>query len=331
MTDRLDAAALGLFRSSLDELKLRFSSATTPDAPSKVWLVHVHKKCDESLAIYSDGMMDGNNSTLVSRTPSDLSRLGLAAWSRSISPFSRTVRLKGYQCLIPIGNDAGQLLKGLSATVQTRLWRDLPTGTELGKGVFLWTLAVFEMANAKVVGSPLRAERVRPLTKAEAETVVAAGGKLPTNAEKWASDWPATLPGDGDWYSTLPDFAAASVQAIGILQSWLDDVPKQETEVNSKPPKPVERQAGTLAGGQLNGKPAKGKRGRRNGVPASDAKQDQQIADAWAKGFGQYASQEELATAFNLTKPDVVAALDRHRKRLGKSESIRAGKRRQAQ
>lgn len=81
---------------------------------------------------------------------------------------------------------------------------------------------------------------------------------------------------------------------------------------------PNKLQAKTLVGGKPNGK-----RGRRKGFPASDVKQDQRIADAWKKGIGQYASQAELATALDITKPDVVAALDRHRKRLGKSESIR--------
>lgn len=80
-------------------------------------------------------------------------------------------------------------------------------------------------------------------------------------------------------------------------------------------PKPVKRRAKTLADGASNGKTAKGKRGRRKGVPASDVGQDQRIADAWAKGCGEYASQEKLAAAFGIEKPDVVAALDRHRKR----------------
>ena len=90
-------------------------------------------------------------------------------------------------------------------------------------------------------------------------------------------------------------------------------------------------QAKTLADGKPKGEAAKGKRGRRKGVPASDVKKDQRIAEAWAKGYGEYAFQEELATAFGITKPDVVTALDRHRKRQAKPESIRAGKRRQAQ
>lgn len=95
---------------------------------------------------------------------------------------------------------------------------------------------------------------------------------------------------------------------------------------------PVERHGETRAGSEraeVVGKPAKGNRGRRKGSAASDVKQDQRIADAWAKGFGLYASQENLATVFGIGKADVVAALDRHRKR--KSETIRAGKHRQDQ
>jgi len=79
------------------------------------------------------------------------------------------------------------------------------------------------------------------------------------------------------------------------------------------------------------GEADKPKRGRRKGSVASDPKRDRQIVEAWAKGFGEFASLEALASEFRIDKADVVAALDRHRKRLAEPETIRAGKSRQGQ
>ena len=52
----------------------------------------------------------------------------------------------------------------------------------------------------------------------------------------------------------------------------------------------------------------------------------------WDSGVDDLAldASNEAFTAAGIGKDDVVAALDRHRKRLAKPETIRAGKRRQA-
>ena len=470
----MNASESALLQSSLASVKQRFEAAADPISPSRAWLMHVHIKGDGTPAIYAlvGDMIDSFNwgaSDPFQYLPPPLRwNLGVAAIGRRFPPFRREVRIKCSERLTPICVDAATLLTGLPADVASRLWRGVPVGTELkmGAGLPIWALAVFELANAIVVGSSLRVARQAPTTEEQAKTFFAPEFKLPS---------------DADWYAMLPDFAAASAQAIDILQSWLADELRRETEANSEShsdgpfcvvrldeaqqfgervkavhaklakaitairktattseawldnlqrpglmlrdylehgprtnekilreiadaddgnlievkcldgecksahqtvlavaefigiqfnearewelrrvpeetrlaeihdlqrlledfnnedlaarldtevsalmrllAKPVEPQAGTLADGdgavggqgEADGKPAKRQRGRRKGVPASDAKLDQRIADAWASG--QYASQEELATAFGITKPDVVAALDRHRKR----------------
>ncbi len=126
------------------------------------------------------------------------------------------VRLDGYQDyrylrLKPIIEDAVRLSDKLPAAVQTRLWGGPTPETPVGLSsdpTPQWMMAVFELLNASDVGPPLRRVRDLPLDEKPV------GFKFPPAAE---------------WYATLPDFAAASVQAIAILQSWLDDVPKRET------------------------------------------------------------------------------------------------------
>ena len=433
----MDASESALLQSSLSLVKQRFQAAVDPISPSRAWLIHVHIKGDGTPAIYSligdmiDSFNWGVDEPLQNLPPPLRWNLGVAAIGRRFPPFRREVRIKSSERLTPICVDAATLLTALPTDVASRLWQGVPVGTELkmGAGLSIWGMAVFELANASVVGSSLRAARQTPITEEQAKTIFAPEFKQPS---------------DADWYEMLPDFAAASVQAIDILQSWLADesteaksvnklnqltnlafdererlelmasgrlpgmseylrdispsvglsrfaklanevrvIARQrglfpfpeldalatardtmlvrcrgmlsrdglrpldasefddalvkldsfsdafvtspasdmKAEANGEPPKPVEPQGATLAGGdyaavaraEAIGKPAKLRRGRRKGVPASDVKEDQRIADAWATG--QYASLEELATAFGITKPDVVAALDRHRKR----------------
>lgn len=212
-----------LLRSALDELKLRFRAAIDPDSPSKAWLLHVPAKGNERPPIY--GLADGFDSSCAEPSPSDLAYRHDPAIGRRNPPFRRCVRLNGYQSLKVISQDAATLLEGLPDAVKTRLWHGLPAGTELKPGPALWVLAVFELGNANVVGSPLRCVRYYPLD------------------EKPVS---FNLPADADWYATLPDFAAASVQAIDILKGWLADEPKRETEGDSnKTPKRGRRKAKT--------------------------------------------------------------------------------------
>jgi len=125
---------------------------------------------------------------------------------------------------------------------------------------------------------------------------------------------------DGDEAMTQLDLAIAHAR-----QQWLSGDPVIRTATKG----PAVANAAGSGRAEANFKQTKANRGRRKGSAASDVKEDQRIADAWATR--QYASLEELATTIDITKPDVVAALDRHRKRQAKPESIRAGKRRQAQ
>ena len=302
----MNASESALLQSSLALVKQRFQ-ALVGDSPCKAWLLHVHdSKSDEEPEIYA--LADGYKTPGVASKQSTWAKLGCPAIGLEVPRFRRAVRLNGSQSLTPICDEAATLLMSLPAAVQSRLWRGMPARTRLAtaEGDMVWVLAVFELANLNIAYSSLRAPRPRPLTKQNCQAFFDPESKLPV---------------DPDWHSTLPDFAAASAQAIDILQSWLAEELRREAEVASEPPKPVEPQAETLTGGddtaggrvEAIGKPAKLRRGRRKGVPASDVKEDQRIADAWATG--QYASLEELATAFGITKPDVVAALDRHRKR----------------
>ncbi len=251
MTDRLDAAALGLLRSSFASLKSRFQATSDRGLPCKAWLVHAHTQDDGSPPIY--GWADGF----------DLNRSGTAASRRGIRfglkdgrtidepSFRRKVQLTGGDDLSSPGVDAAQLLDDLPADVAARLWGRLPDGTELKGGLPLWMLAVFELANANVVGVPLRAIR---RAANSANSSVALDSLLDGFRDLLPEQSPPEFP---DWYATLDNFAVASVQAIDILQSWLADELKRETEANSERPKPVEPQAETLTGGDDAGIVAK--------------------------------------------------------------------------
>lgn len=210
----MDAIPFDRLRSSLDSLKLRFQAANDPDSPHKAWLVHVHGKGDEKPSIYD--LADGFNSYREKPSPSDLGAIRVSAIGRQVSVFRRCVQLKGYQRLMPICDDAGRLVDGLPNAVQSRLWCGLPDGTQLmGEGLSRWVLAVFELGNANVVWSSLRCVRHYPSSPEQIRRIFTEEMQLPA---------------DADWYATLPDFAAASVQAIDILQSWLVEVPKQVPE-----------------------------------------------------------------------------------------------------
>ncbi len=208
-----DAVPLNLLRSSLDQLKLRFQAVATESAkPIRAWMIHVHIQQGETPDIYSrvNDMIDSYYWPTEEPTPSALLwQMGVAAIGRGVPPFRREIRAKCSTRLSTIGEDAATLLNGLPPSVAARLWRDLPARTELrtGAGLPLWALACFEMANANVVGSPLRAFRSTPVTEEVSRTLLAVG---------------INLPADPNWSAMLQDFAAASVQAIDILASWLD-------------------------------------------------------------------------------------------------------------
>lgn len=109
--------------------------------------------------------------------------------------------------------------------------------------------------------------------------------------------------------------------------SDMNDAEKQlESVLNVLNPAPIKPTATTSDEDAkpmgATGKTTKRKRGRPKGAVANDPKRDKKIAEAWAKGHGQYASQEALAGELRIDKAEVVAALDRHRKRLAKPETI---------
>jgi hypothetical protein len=113
---------------------------------------------------------------------------------------------------------AGNLLDALPKNVRLKLWDANPVGTLLPScGHWaLWSEAVFALAWKEIDGSLLKAKKVTPVRF-----------DVPnTEPQPPHEDWFSMR----DWYSTLDNFAAASVQAIDILQSWLGDVPKRETE-----------------------------------------------------------------------------------------------------
>ena len=427
-----------LLQSSLALVKQRFQ-AIVGGSPSKAWLLQVHdRESGGTSPIYA--LADGYESPGVESKPSTWARLGCPAIGLGVPRFWRTVRLNGSEILTPIGKEAAELLMSLPVAVQSRLWRGLPAGTNLrtAEGDLLWALAVFELANANIAYSSLRAVRQTPLTEETAKAFFAPESKLPA---------------DSDWYATLPNFAAASVQAIDILQSWLADELKRETEATSKPPETAETiqrrlqeivkncqeehhlrvrlcmeafpdlrtglakwewddhkgdcpewqlanerllkrfgaidgeparwglrlrppimcvrwdedaaidlgrairddlfdaarsavadqpvmvatptapkgegpsvemtdedKAIALARGEPNGKPAKGKRGRRKGSVASDPVFDQRVFERWAEGRGQFDSFEDVAISFGLNRDEAWTAKERHRDRLrGKS------------
>ena len=254
----MDAVPFDLLRSSLDSFKSRFQAANDPGSPSKAWLVHVHDRGDETPAIYARA--DGYDSPSVKSSPSTWRHVGVPAIGRRVPRFRRCVKLNGYERLTPICTDAGRLLDKLPAAVQKRLWQGLPAGTDRRTADLLayWVLAVFELANPNVFGFPLQADRMIPLTDEQVKTIFAPESRQPA---------------DADWYATLPDFAAASVQAIDILQSWLPDVPKREAEGDG-----VARILAAIAQQQQTPKL------KRGGKRKYDSKLKKRVRDAWATG-----------------------------------------------
>ena len=230
----MNASESALVQSSLSLVEKRFQ-AIVGGSPSKAWLLHVHdNKSGGTPTIYA--LADGYNSPGIESKPSTWARLGCPAIGYGVPRFRRGVRLNGSESLKPICDEAATLLMSLPAAVQSRLWRGMPARTRLAtaEGDMVWVLAVFELANLNIAYSSLRAPRPRPLTKQNCQAFFDPESKLPV---------------DPDWHSTLPDFAAASAQAIDILQSWLAEELRREAEVASEPPKPVEPQAETLTGG----------------------------------------------------------------------------------
>ena len=76
---------------------------------------------------------------------------------------------------------------------------------------------------------------------------------------------------------------------------------------------PLPKGEGEVDQGEERGAKQKGNRGRKQDT---DLKQDERIWDAWHSG--RHESLEAVGSAFEMSKPEVIRALDRHRKRLDK-------------
>ena len=139
------------------------------------------------------------------------------------------------------------------------------------------------------------------------------------------------LPASKDWTADRAEQAIRD--AVTRLPELCDKLEATKSR-DDEPPKPPaapkgegtpvemtdEDKAIALARGEPNGKPAKGKRGRRKGSVASDPAFDQQVFERWAEGRGQFDSFEDVAISFGLNRDEAWTAKERHRDRLrGKS------------
>lgn len=158
-----------------------------------------------------------------------------------------------------VADDAARLVKRLPENIAKQLPPECWCSTR--NNWPLWVAVVFGLAWSPVPNSLPHAVRLVPLN--DRETILL---ESVSDMKEWLNltDEQIAAVREKGWYSTLDDFAAASVQAIDVLMSWLDDVPKPETEATSEPPKPVEPQAETLAGGDY----AAGDRAEAIGKPA---------------------------------------------------------------
>lgn len=241
MTDRLDAAALVSLRSRFESLKSRFQAMADRGSPDKAWLIHAHDTGNGPSPVY--GWADGFDVNRGGCEPA-ATRRGMVFGLKDgrtieIPPFTRWVQLTGYDELSLLGKKAARLLYDLPADVAARLWDRLPDGTELKGGLPLWTLAVFELANANARDDPLHAFRLVPWSENERVELES----LRLEFREGILKQPA--PSFFDWFSTLDNFSAASVEAIDILMSWLDAGAIKTDE----PPKPDKSQEETLPGG----------------------------------------------------------------------------------
>ena len=338
-----ELAAIGLLRSSFATLKTRFQAVDDPHSPCKALLVERHGDGESPIRKYINGFNTSEKFGSILGSP--IIRPALMRIHRTDPTknevlremLQRSVQVQVTTALDSLNRDAAELLFSLPLPLQIRLWETLPNEAIVSRNKHAWVAAVFELAWQSHAYSPLRADRGIPVA---ADMTIGLHPRLSTAesiaAVKTTEFGPSidfdTISSDPDWYAMIDNFAAASVQAIDILLSWIDAAPTAPTTTPSGTNDKSKRTAGKPSTNAVeqSGKESKPKRGRRKGSVATDLKRDQQIADAWAKGFGAFASHEELANAFGIQKSEVTAALDRHRKRLP-SEIISNEKRRQGQ
>ena len=242
-----DAGQLDLLRKSLDSLKSRFQSVTNPRDKSKAWLIQ-----------FNDGHPDGFSALVdkwiahagkpkpffcaipVSRRETRLMPI-LKSGGMEEEPghrvpgFKRKIQVEDWDVLGLLAEDAIRLMMTMPDPVQRRIWSHLPLKTEFGGMAQTWVAAVFELAWQAITHSPLRADKWVPLTdfqKIELDSIRDfSTGPFALNATQRES-----IGENPSWYSNLDDFAAASVQAIDILQSWLADVPKPDKQLRTDTP-----------------------------------------------------------------------------------------------
>lgn len=312
----MDDASLTLLRSSFASIKSRFQAVDNPHSPYRAWLVHTQNGSHPDCSLI-DGFEGGSGNWRYVGVPVSranqrtmcVDRTGAVEipGGRTLG-FQRMVQVEGWNIFKPLVGDAAQLMHQMPVAIQQKLWANLPERAEVNRDSLAWVAAVFELAWQAPVSSPLGA------TKSGIPFY-----ETPVNFKFGELT---------DWYSTLDNFAVASAQAIDILLNWLDASaikPDATSPEGAAQPNDTAAMSPAEAGGQ----PAKRKRGRPKGAVANDPKEDQRLAEAWATG--QHASKEELARAKGIAPAEVHAALDRHRKRLAKPESIRPEKHRQGQ
>ncbi len=261
----MDAASLALLRSSFAGLRSRFQAAADRGAQSKAWLVHAIDSGDKTPSVFrrAKGFNPAKGGLGVGS--SCLGTMRVFADGRKevqLPPSCRWVQLEDWDSLQPAGDDAARLLDSLPGEIKARLWSGLPERSMLEKGLPLWGLAVFELANAKI-GPALRADRLVPSNDSETTLLESV-----PDLRGWPfhlTDEQIAIVLENGWYSTLDNFAAASVYAIDILLSWLDTAPVEPAATSSgedAKPKGTAGEASTDAGGR-GGKAASGKRPRK--------------------------------------------------------------------
>ena len=269
----MDAVPFDLLRSSLDELKLEFQAVRESGIDNRAILIQQNKHAPKSrlgdfsdidwLLVQAGGYPAGFGKTHIrplrctdgSEIPIVAHGNSSGAYWRSDKPvpsfgFDRWHQVIGLSAVKDAAKAAGRLLDDLPENIRRELWDALPEGKSLpsSDSWTLWSEAVFELAWKRegkgIVGSPLKAKRVTP-------------GRFDKPDDRPLPDyahWYSML----DWYSKLDNFAAASVQAIGILQSWLPDAP------NANPTSP---QPAIGAAADDNGRARSGRNGKRRGRP----------------------------------------------------------------
>ena len=204
MTDGLDVAALGLLRSSFESLKRRFQGVADRGEPREAWLMRLANRPDLTLK-ENFALMNGFDDRRLG-----VVELGGERWASLPEP------------LHSVADDAARLVKRLPENIATQLPSECCCS--IRNDWPLWVVVVFGLAWSPVPDSLPHADRVIPLNDNQTMLLESVpdfrcGGPFHLTDEQFADVM------SKGWYSTLCDFAAASVQAIDVLMSWLDAAP----------------------------------------------------------------------------------------------------------